>query len=790
MLLPSLHQLSLRPARVDEEESTDASSADKVLENTLWKRLPPDSLWRHLPPEILDMIEKAFQDPNDPCKDGVQRMCTHPLYSMNHEMKNWCDQYFKHECFFPPVVAVPDGLFPALSPIAPFLCGPHGVYNPYCSGHERQWRRQFAMFCNVVYGGWGTLMATRREVFEALKSLSDNMRSFPPTDNLVNPNNVIQENVFRNMRYLDIDCLPPAVRSIGVSAFEGCRGLRRLRLPENLQRIDSRAFLGCTNLVELDLPSTVFRMYSQAFAGCIRLRRLRLPVNAHYSALSGIAEGLCADCTQLERIDLPNSIRTVAGSAFRSCFNLSAIGWSSNLHTIEQGAFSLCTNLAGEITLPARLQTLGEEAFRHCRQMTVIDQELERDLPPIGFLSSKVFADCESLVRAPILRNVRTISAEAFKKCVSLVSTKQNPLPFAPVLERIDTEAFAGCTSLQYVHFPDSTLQIAFLAFENCTNLAEVRLPENSRYPQGYNTIKRGTFRNSGLTTIRLPSQVRLVEHDAFFGCKQLQSIIVAPHPEIPHVYHLGRDETREMDLHIGDGAFLGCERLLAFMAPKTHLVNIQRNAFEDCTSLDRVAVNLGGSYLGDGAFKGCKNLKTVIFYPNVGKAEDAHGLHFRSIGKECFQGCEHLAAIEIPDSVGFIYERAFLACHQLKTVTLPPRITEVAVACFKDCFELEEIEIPHHVRIIQSGAFHLCRKLRKVTFGLGPNNEPPRLDLISEFAFGGCNMIEELVLPASVTRVSNFAFPSNVVERGRVTEAARPEGSRRIYYYNHLDDD
>tara|TARA_Y100000389_G_scaffold3142_1_gene3048 strand:+ start:343 stop:2517 length:2175 start_codon:yes stop_codon:yes gene_type:complete len=707
---------------------------------------------------------------------------------MNHEMKNWCQEYFKKLCFYPPVVQgvpVPNVLFPPPAPLLPFLCGPQGVYNLYDSGHERQWRRQFAMFCNVVYGLWGTQMATRREVFEALKSLSDTMTHFPPIDNLVNPNNAIQENVFRDMVYLDIDWLPPSVWRIGVSAFEGCSGLRRLRLPERLHTIDSRAFFHCHNLVELDLPSTVSRLEAQAFAGCLRLRRLRLPVSVHQTALERIAGGLCLDCTQLERIDLPNSIHAIGGSAFRGCINLSAIGWSSNVQRIDQGAFFQCTNLAGKVTLPVRLDFLGEEAFRYCRQMTVIDQEQERGGRTPLWASRRVFADCSSLVRAPILRNLRTISAEAFKNCVSLVSSKQESLPFAAVLEQIRTEAFAGCTSLQYVHVPDGTREIQFSAFENCTNLAEIRLPENGRYPDGYNLIQTATFKNTGLATIRLPSQVRFVEHDAFTGCKQLQSIIVAPHSEIQYVYHRDYDRTRQIDLDIGESAFLGCEKLLAFMAPKTHLVSIWREAFKGCTSLERVAVKLC-SHLGDSAFKGCTNLKTVTFYPKVGEAEDGHDLRFTTIGNECFQDCEHLEAIEVPDSVGSIYESAFRACHRLKTVTLPPIINEVAVKCFKECFALEEIEIPHHVTTIQLGAFDLCRSLRKVTFGRGPNNEPPRLDLICAFAFRGCNNIEEFVLPASVTRVSNSAFPIDFVEQGRVTEAARPKGSRRINYYNH----
>jgi len=783
-MLPSLHQLSLRPARgdEDEEEPTGVLPMDKILAGTLWRQLPP---------EIITEIEKAYQDPNDPCRRSAQRACTHPVYSMNHEMKNWCDEYFKQHCSFPPVVAVPNAQFPVLAPIAPFLCGPHGVYNPYDSGQQRQWRRQFAMFCNVVYGRWGNGMATRRAVFEALKSLSDAMIRFPPLNNLVNPNNGIVQNVFSHVPFLDIDWLPPSVTHIGVSAFEGCSGLRRLRLPEGLLQIDGQAFLNCQTLEELDLPNTVHTIGGSAFYNCRRLRRLRLPERELNPRLQTIPSGMCLNCPQLERIDLPNNIVTISSDAFHNCVSLRAIGWSSSLATIERSAFRQCTSLAGKVVLPGSLTAFEEGAFQDCTAMTAIDQAPGYLQGPIFFIPVSGCSGCTSLVEAPILRSVTTISAEAFKNCVSLSSTKQNPLPFHSFLRGIRTEAFAGCTSLQYVHVPDSVVEIQFLAFEGCTNLAEVRLPDNNRrYPQGYNIIQNATFKNSGLGTIHLPSNLRFVEHEAFAGCKQLQTITVAPHREIPYMqdlYH--RPRYREVDLNLAKSAFERCEKLIAFMTPKTHLVSIQMEAFKDCTSLDRVAFKLC-SDLGTRAFKGCTNLKTVTFYPKVGAEENAQNLRFLSMGEQCFQDCVNLKAIEIPDSVGFIGQDAFRACLQLKTVTLPPRITDVAVTCFKDCSALEEIEIPHHVRIIQSGAFDLCRSLRKVTFGRGPNNEPPRLDLIAALAFGGCNNIEEFVLPASVTRVSNFAFPSNFVERGRVTEAARPEGSRRIYYYNHLDDD
>lgn len=781
-MLPSLHQLSLRPARgdEDEEEPTGVLPMDKILAGTLWRQLPP---------EIITEIEKAYQGPNDPCRRSAQRVCTHPVYSMNHEMKNWCDKYFKQHCSFPPVVAVPNAQFPVLAPIAPFLCGPHGVYNPYDSGHQRQWRRQFAMFCNVVYGQWGNGMATRRAVFEALKSLSDTMIRFPPLNNLVNPNNGIQQNVFSHVPHLDIDWLPPSVVHIGVSAFEGCSGLRRLRLPEGLLMIDDQAFLNCRTLEELDLPNTVHTIGSLAFFNCRRLRRLRLPERELGERLQTIPSGMCLNCPQLERIDLPNNIVAISSDAFHNCVSLRAIGWSSSLATIERSAFRQCTSLAGKVVLPGSLTAFEEGAFQDCTAMTAIDQAREAGRESIYLIPVRVCSGCTSLVEAPILLNVTTISAEAFKNCVSLSSTKQNPLPFSSGLHRIRTEAFAGCTSLQYVHVPDSVVEIQFSSFEGCTNLAEVRLPDNRRYPQGYNFLQNFTFKNSGLRTIHLPSNLRFVGREAFAGCKQLQTITVAPHQEIPYVHDPYYPRYREVDLNLANSAFERCEKLIAFMTPKTHLVSIKMEAFKDCTSLDRVAFKLC-SDLGARAFKGCTNLKTVTFYPKVGPEENAQNLRFLSIGEQCFQDCEHLAAIEIPDSVGFIGQDAFRACRQLKTVTLPPRIAEVAVTCFKDCSALEEIEIPYQVRIIQSGAFDLCRSLRKVTFGRGPNNEPPRLDLIAAFAFGGCNNIEEFVLPASVTRVSNFAFPSNFVERGRVTEAARPEGSRRIYYYDRLDDD
>lgn len=70
---------------------------------------------------------------------------------------------------------------------------------------------------------------------------------------------------------------------------------------------------------------------------------------------------------ELERIELPDTIRRIYPSAFEGCSSLTSIQLSKNLRAVECQTFAYCDSLR-TIELPPSIVTIGTEAF-HCCQL-------------------------------------------------------------------------------------------------------------------------------------------------------------------------------------------------------------------------------------------------------------------------------------------------------------------------------------------------------------------------------------------------------------------------------------
>ncbi|MBR3883604.1 MAG: leucine-rich repeat domain-containing protein [Bacteroidaceae bacterium] len=86
----------------------------------------------------------------------------------------------------------------------------------------------------------------------------------------------------------------------------------------------------------------------------------------------------------------------------------------------------------------------------------------------------------------------------------------------------IDESAFQNCTNLKNVNLPNSITNIGEWAFANCTNLVSIKLPE------GIEEIGEMTFAHcSSLNKINIPSSVKTIGHSAFAGCTEITKIIL-----------------------------------------------------------------------------------------------------------------------------------------------------------------------------------------------------------------------------------------------------------------------
>ena len=147
----------------------------------------------------------------------------------------------------------------------------------------------------------------------------------------------------------------------------------------------------------------------------------------------------CFAETRLETITLPNSIESIAESAFEDCKDLSRIVLSEGLATIGRAAFSGCTKLT-EIHLPNSVREIGREAFADCRITSIIIPE------GVKIIEQNLFRYCTKLMNVTILNGVESIGDSAFAACISLSS-----LTIPESVSSIGNDPFYCCSTDVYM---------------------------------------------------------------------------------------------------------------------------------------------------------------------------------------------------------------------------------------------------------------------------------------------------------------------------------------------------
>lgn len=155
--------------------------------------------------------------------------------------------------------------------------------------------------------------------------------------------------------------LPKNITSIGKNAFQGCGISHPIELPQSLLRIYDSAFNNCAYLNgELILPPNLRHIGPYAFNQCGSLTgEVTIP-----TAIDSISPFAFANCIGLTKITLHDRIRKIGRSAFAGT-TITQINFPAQLGDIDSGAFRNCRNLAGMLTLPSGLQTIGNHAFEY-----------------------------------------------------------------------------------------------------------------------------------------------------------------------------------------------------------------------------------------------------------------------------------------------------------------------------------------------------------------------------------------------------------------------------------------
>ena len=205
----------------------------------------------------------------------------------------------------------------------------------------------------------------------------------------------------------------------------------------------------------------------------------------------------------------------------------------------------------------------------------------------------------------------------------------------------VPEEIFKECTLLETVVFPNNIVAIERSAFKGCTALENITWSTGLQYiGLDINVDKdNGCFQGcTSLETVDLSgcTSLEVLGRAAFNGTTALQTLSLPSSLEV-----------------IGGEAFHGSGLPSVDLSGCTSLEALRFECFEDCASLESVTLPSGG---------------TLTF-----------------LGNDAFHSCTSLGAIDMSECTGITefqsYDgkyKTFNNCTSLKTVILPPNLTEV----------------------------------------------------------------------------------------------------------------
>ena len=322
-------------------------------------------------------------------------------------------------------------------------------------------------------------------------------------------------------------------------------------------------------------------------------------------------------------IDLSDAeIEALPDEAFNGKIGLLEITLPAGLKAIGNNAFRGCFALRNEVTIPAGVETIGNYAFLGCRNAK-FNPALPETLTAIG---DYAFQNCANLYAVTLPAGLQTIGDHAFEAS----NVQEAVLPAG--LKTIGAYAFRKCSNITLVTLPDGLTTLGEGAFQQCEALVTADLMN----PMGITSIPRYAFDGcSGLRNVYLPFFIEAVDDYAFRGCASLRQIqFVAPTKTI------------------GVYAFSGCRSLKSLDLFKCeNFTTIGSYAFSGCTSLKSLNLPKSLETIGEYAFSGCQAI-SVISSPSLVPPTIASESALNGIDKD-------VCVLTMPKSVYLDYFRA-----------------------------------------------------------------------------------------------------------------------------------
>lgn len=310
-----------------------------------------------------------------------------------------------------------------------------------------------------------------------------------------------------------------SVKSLGDNAFDGCTALRYVKIPSSLESVGSGAFRNCTGLEKVDFGEGLDDIPGSMFYGCSGIKEIILP-----EGLKDVGRQAFGYCTSAEKIVIPSSVTNMGRNAFYGCYPKdltegalwSGVSYSSVTNftllpgpaTMESKFFN--SKNVQKVTLPDTVKTIADQAFKGCtnlREVTVSDS--------VETVGNSAFAECSALKDFPLLHGgcVTNWGAYVFSGCNGI-----EKLTVPGGLRTIPQGMFSACTNLREIVIEEGVETVSPYSFSGDDAVEKIVLPSTATNMTSYAGMDAGNLRVATFNELHPPKNIVTAFLDDFNG--------------------------------------------------------------------------------------------------------------------------------------------------------------------------------------------------------------------------------------------------------------------------------
>ena len=602
--------------------------------------------------------------------------------------------------------------------------------------YMKQLGRQWMMAVALLLGGTGVMKAADGDTFTAKSTEGIEMTFMVISE--ADKTCQVGDGLGCSLTNSDVEgmlTIPASVNgyqviTIANSAFKYCNGLTSFSLPETLKTLEYDAFYGCSGLTQVELPASIEKYGERVFMSCVNLKKATVG-----AGLTKLPSGMFSDCMSLATVSLPTSLETIGEYAFCNCMALESITLPTGLKEIDTEAF----RDAGlkSITLPSGLTSVGRCAFA---SSSLTEVTIPGNVNTTYW--SDVFFHCDDLVKATLAEGLTVVPEGMFSSCGSLATVS---LP--STLTAIERDAFYDTKALTELTVPEGVTTIGEYAF-SFSGLKKITLP--STLKEMMNVFKNSALEEAVITegvtdisywfqdcaclkSISIPASVTAMTN-TFSGCSALETIVVAA----GNTKYDSRDNCNAI-IETATNTLIRASKNTKIPATVTAIGDY---AYNGLTGVGDFVLPQNVTIIGRSAFE-ASDLSAITLHDKLER-----------IDYYAFKETQ-LTEIVIPDNLVYLPTGLLSACKKLERVTLGKKVNGIPPSCFSACSALKEVELPASVTYISNGAF--------LNSGLQNIRIPESVTLIGEYAFQNCRINEMVVEGNAGLSVLTYAFDAGI---------------------------